>query len=100
MDDFINAQRLHRANSFIRVRKETAGKLLEQKRIARLYVYGTIENRVSAFLTNPNAFKQCTITLLTTDEAITNIYMRNPLTPELTMGGIYSYGSSCFEEGI
>jgi hypothetical protein len=29
----INIQRLHRANSFIRVRKESAGKLLKQKDI-------------------------------------------------------------------
>ena len=75
---FINAQRLHRANSFIRVRKETAGKLLKEKYIAGLYAYGYIENRVGAFLSNPNVFEQYTITLLTIDSAISGAYKEVP----------------------
>ena len=66
--------------------------LLKQKHIARFYAHGTLENRVTAFLTNPNAFKQCTIPLLTTDSAITNTYMKNSKASQITRTVIIADG--------
>jgi len=59
----INNRRLYRANSFIRARKERAGKLLKKQDVTKLQRYVNKLGRVNSFLTIPNAFRQCTVTL-------------------------------------
>jgi hypothetical protein len=72
----MNNQRLRRANSFIRDRKERAGIALIKKLInvtwnaINLYVIGS-------FLTFPNAFKQCTTALLIIHSAIFRALNKN-----------------------
>ncbi len=59
----MNNRRLYRANSFIRARKERAGYLLKIQPVTKLQRHANKLDRVSSFLTIPNAFKQCTVTL-------------------------------------
>ncbi len=59
----MNNRRLHRANSFIRARKERAGNLFKKQHVTKLQRYANKPDRVSSFLTIPNAFRQCTVTL-------------------------------------
>jgi len=59
----MNDRRLYRANSFIRARKERADKLLKKKHVTELQRCANKPGRVSSFLTIPNAFRQCTVTL-------------------------------------
>ncbi len=59
----MNNRRLYRANSFIRARKERAGKLLKKQHVTKLQRCANKPDRVSSFLTIPNAFRQCTVTL-------------------------------------
>ena len=63
----MNHQRLHRANSFIRIHKERAGNLLKKQKVINLLHHFDNWYRFSSFLTIPNAFKQRTeqgVTLL------------------------------------
>jgi hypothetical protein len=62
-------QRLHRANSFIRARKERAG-IASIKQIVIKPLRGKTLSFLGSFLTSPNAFKQCTIALLIFHSAI------------------------------
>ena len=59
----MNNRRLYRANSFIRARKERAGYILNKQDDTKLQCYAEKWDRVSSFLTIPNAFRQCTVTL-------------------------------------
>jgi len=52
----MNNRRLHRANSFIRVRKERAGYLLKKQHVIKLQHRDNKQDRFSSFLTIPNAF--------------------------------------------
>ena len=56
----MNNRRLHRANSFIRARKERAGNLLKKQPVIKFKQYNNKLDGVSSFLTIPNAFRQCT----------------------------------------
>ena len=59
----MNNRRLDRANSFIRAHKERAGYLLGKQHDTKLQRYANKLDRVSSFLTSPNAFRQRTVTL-------------------------------------
>jgi len=52
----MNNRRLHRANSFIRARKERAGNLLKKQQVTKLQHHVNKLIRFSSFLTIPNAF--------------------------------------------
>jgi len=52
----MNNWRLHRANSFIRARKERAGNLLKKQHVTNLQRHPNKLDGVSSFLTIPNAF--------------------------------------------
>jgi hypothetical protein len=68
----MNNQRLYRANSFIRARKERAViALIKYNVFLRKHSVKTLYS-LGSFLTIPNAFKQCTITLLIIHSAFFN----------------------------
>jgi len=52
----MNNRRLHRANSFIRARKERAGNTLKIQHVTEFQRYGNKLDRFGSFLTIPNAF--------------------------------------------
>ncbi len=68
----MNNQRLHRANSFIRARKERAGNLLKNRMLFDSRSSAQNQDIVGSFLTIPNAFRQCTIPLRIIHSAIPN----------------------------
>jgi hypothetical protein len=63
-------QRLHRANSFIRVRKERAGMLLDKTRCNLRKPVVKRQGVLGSFSAIPNAFKPRTLTLLMIHSAI------------------------------
>ena len=69
----MNNRRLDRANSFIRARKERAGNLSKKQYVTKLLHYANKLDRVSSFLTIPNAFRQCAVTLPIIHSAIPSL---------------------------
>ena len=66
----MNDQRLHRTNSCIRVRNERTVNLYYYKWLFNYTAELKTQNRLGSFVTCPNAFKQCTITMLIIHSAI------------------------------
>jgi len=74
----MNNQRLHRANSFIRAREERAGIVFKNRMLFNRKPAVQTQDVFGSFLTIPNAFKQCTITLLIIHSAISNALKEKP----------------------
>jgi len=81
----MNNRRLNRANSFIRARKERAGNLLKKQYVTKLQHCADKPDRISSFLTIPNAFRQCTVTLPIIHSAIPKLLREKHPNPSFNL---------------